>query len=90
MNNVSSLSHSKWECKYHAVWIPKCRRKVLFGQLRKHLEDVFHEIARQKDSQILEGYLQQDHVHMLISISLKYAVAQVVGSYDRKWCLKKL
>ena len=79
MKNVNSLSQSKWECKYHVVWITKCRRKVLFGQLRKDLGEVFHELARQKDSQILEGHLQQDHVHVLISIPPKYSVAQAVG-----------
>ena len=55
MNNINSLSHSKWECKYHVVWIPKCRRKPLFGQLRKYLGEVFHDLARQKESKILEG-----------------------------------
>ena len=79
MSNVNGLNHSRWECKYHVVWIPKCRRKVLFGQLRKQLGEVFHDLARQKESKILEGHLQEDHVHMLISIPPKYAVAQVVG-----------
>ncbi len=79
MNNAKSLSHSKWECKHHAVWIPKYRKKVLFGQIRKHLGEVFHELARQKDSRILEGHLHEDHVHMLTAIPPKYAVAQVVG-----------
>ena len=79
MNNTQSLSHSKWECKYHVVWIPKCRRKMLYGQLRKNLGEVFHELARQKESQVLEGHLQPDHVHILLSIPPKYSVAQVVG-----------
>jgi len=79
MNNVNSLSHSRWECKYHVVWIPKYRRKVLFGQLRKHLGEVFHDLARQKDSKISAGHLHQDHVRVLISIPPKYSVAQVVG-----------
>ena len=79
MENVQSLSHSKWECKYHVVWIPKCRRRVLFGQLRRHLGDVLHELARQKECKILEGHLRPDHVHMLISIPPKYAVSQVIG-----------
>ena len=79
MNNVNSLSHSRWECKYHVVWIPKCRRKVLFGQLRRHLGEVFHDLARQRESKILEGHLHHDHVHVLISIPPKYSVAQVVG-----------
>ena len=79
MNNIQSLSHAKWDCKFHVVWIPKCRRKVLYGQLRKNLGEVFHELARQKESKVLEGHLQPDHVHMLISIPPKYSVSQVVG-----------
>ena len=79
MNNVQCLSHTKWDCKFHIVWIPKCRRKMLYGQLRKNLGDVFHDLARQKESRVLEGHLQSDHVHMLISIPPKYAVSQVVG-----------
>jgi putative transposase len=61
------------------VWIPKYRRKVLYGELRKHLGEVLHELAYQKESKILEGHLQADHVHMLVSIPPKYSVAQVVG-----------
>jgi putative transposase len=79
MNDVTSLSHTRWECKYQVVWIPKCRRKVLFGQLRKNLGEVFHERARHKESKVLEGHLQPDHVHMMIAIPPKYAVSQVVG-----------
>ena len=79
MYDGQSLSHTKWECKYHVVWIPKCRRKILYGQLRKNLGDVFHELARQKECKILEGHLQSDHIHVLISIPPKYSVAQIVG-----------
>ncbi len=79
MDEFESLSHSKWECKYHVVFIPKYRRRVLYGQLRSHLGEVFHRLARQKESRIEEGHLMSDHVHMLISISPKYAVSQVIG-----------
>ena len=79
MNDIQCLSHTKWECKYHVVWIPKYRRKMLYGQLRKNLGEVLHELARQKECKILEGHLQPDHIHMLISIPPKYSVAQVVG-----------
>ncbi|MDY0281525.1 MAG: IS200/IS605 family transposase [Salinivirgaceae bacterium] len=79
MNYVQCLSHTKWDCKFHVVWIPKCRRKMLYGQLRKNLGDVFHDLARQKESRVLEGHLQADHVHVLISIPPKYSVVQVVG-----------
>ena len=79
MNNIKSLSYSRWECKYHVVWIPKCRKKVLYAQLRKNLGEVLRELARQKESKVLEGHLQPDHVHMLLSIPPKYSVSQVVG-----------
>lgn len=79
MNDYQSLRHSKWECKYHVVFIPKYRRKMVYGQLRRHLGEVFRELARQQESVIVEGHLQPDHVPMLLSIPPKYAVAQVVG-----------
>ena len=74
-----SLSHTKWECKYHIVWIPKYRKKKLFKELRQELGQVVRELARQKESEIEEGHLLADHVHILISIPPKYAVSQVVG-----------
>ena len=79
MEDYKSLSHSKWECKYHVVFIPKCRRKTLYGQLRRHLGEVFRELASRKESRVEEGHLMPDHVHMMISIPPKYAVSQVVG-----------
>jgi putative transposase len=79
MRQVESLSHSRWECKYHIVFIPKYRRKVLYGQIRKELGEVFHRLARQKESLIEEGHILPDHVHMMLSIPPKYAVSQVVG-----------
>jgi putative transposase len=79
MDEFESLSHSKWECKYHVVFIPKFRRKVLYGELRKHLGEVFRKLAEQRESRVEEGHLMPDHVHMLLSIPPKYAVSQVVG-----------
>ena len=79
MDRTESLNHSKWECKYHVVFIPKRRRQTLYGAVRKYLGEVFHRLARQKESQIEEGHLMPDHVHMLISIPPKYAVSQVIG-----------
>ena len=73
------LNHATWECKYHVVFTPKYRKKVLFGQIRRHLGTVFHELARRKECQIEEGHLMPDHVHMMIAIPPKYAVSQVVG-----------
>jgi putative transposase len=79
MDELESLNHTKWECKYHVVFIPKCRRKTLYVQLRQYLGDVFRKLAEQKESRIEEGHLMSDHVHMMISIPPKYAVSQVVG-----------
>ena len=79
MREIASLSHTRWECKYHVVFIPKCRRKVLFGQIRRELGEVFHRLAGQRESRIEEGHVMPDHVHMMLSIPPKYAVAQVVG-----------
>ncbi len=79
MRSVNSLNHTRWECKYHIVFILKYRRKVLFGEIRRELGEVFHRLARQEESLIEEGHLMSDHVHMMISIPPKYAVAQVIG-----------
>src|SRR6478609_5627073 len=79
MDTVESLNHSVWDCKYHVVFIPKCRRKTLYGDLRQYLGELFRRLAQQKESRIEEGHLLSDHVHMLIAIPPKYAVAQVVG-----------
>ena len=79
MDDNESLIHTKWECKYHVVFIPKCRRKTLYVGLRTHLGEVFKRLAEQKESRIEEGHLLSDHVHMLIAIPPKYAVSQVVG-----------
>ena len=79
MDKYESLSHTKWECKYHVVFIPKCRRRTLYEQLREHLGEVFRELARQKESRVEEGHLMSDHMHMMLAIPPKYAVSQVVG-----------
>jgi putative transposase len=79
MDEYESLSHTKWDCKYHVVFIPKCRRRTIYGELRPHLGEVFCKLAQQKESRIEEGHLLADHVHMLTSIPPKYAVSQVVG-----------
>ena len=79
MDENRSLNHTKWECKYHVVFIPKCRRKVLYKELRRHLGEVFRQLAKQKESPVEEGHLMPDHVHMMIAIPPKHAVSQVIG-----------
>ena len=77
--DYQKLNHTTWNCKYHIVFIPKRRKKVIFGHLRQRLGEILHELARQKQSKIIEGHLLRDHVHMCISIPPKYAVSGVVG-----------
>jgi putative transposase len=79
MNDEQSLSHTKWDCKYHIIWIPKYRKKVLFKDLRKYVGEIFRELALQKECKVVEGHLMPDHVHILLSIPPKYSVSQVVG-----------
>jgi putative transposase len=79
MDEAENLSHTKWQCKYHVVFIPKCRRKTLYKELRRYLGEVFRGLAAQKESRIEEGHLMPDHVHMMISIPPKHALSQVVG-----------
>ncbi len=79
MQEYQSLNHTKWDCKYHVVWIPKYRKKTLYGTIKKQSVPALRELARQKECEILEGRMVADHVHMVISIPPKYAVAQVIG-----------
>ena len=79
MKEYQSLSHTRWDCKYHVVFIPKKRKKMIFGKVRKHIGAVLHDLANQKESVIVEGHLMLDHIHMCISIPPKYSVSHVVG-----------
>lgn len=79
MNHYEKLNHTTWECKYHIVFIPKYRRKGLYGPIRKELGEIFHTLARQRDCRIEEGHIMPDHVHMLIIIPPKHSISQVVG-----------
>ena len=80
MSNIyQSSSHTSWNCKYHLIFVPKFRKKVIYGKIREALKEILHELARQKDSKIIEGHLLVDHVHMCISIPPKHSVSSVVG-----------
>lgn len=79
MRDYQRLNHTRWDCKYHVVFIPKRRKKVIFGNIRRHLGEIFHELARRKESRIIEGNLRPDHVHMCIMIPPKYAISGVIG-----------
>jgi REP-associated tyrosine transposase len=79
MKDYKSMSHTRWGCKYHVVFIPKKRKKVIYGRLRKYLGEILHELAKQKGVEILEGHLMKDHVHICLSVPPKFAVSNVVG-----------
>ncbi|WP_211829295.1 IS200/IS605 family transposase [Kistimonas asteriae] len=79
MPDYKSLTHTRWDCKYHVVFFPKRRQKLIYGRLRKFLGDIFHELARRKGCEIIEGHLMRDHVHICISIPTKYSVSHVIG-----------
>jgi len=88
MSDYASLNHTKWECKYHVVFIPKCRRKVLYGRVRQELREILRELAKQKESEIIEGHLCPDHVHMMIRIPPKHSVSEVVGYIKGKSAIR--
>ena len=79
MQDENSLSHTKWECKYHIVWIPKYRRKQLYGEIRGYLGAEIKRLARRYGCEVLEGHIMSDHIHMLISIPPKVSVSSVMG-----------
>ena len=79
MDKYQSLNHTAWDCKYQVVFIPKCRRRTLYLELRRYLGEVFRRLAQQRESAILEGHLMPDHVHMLIQIPPKCPVSNVIG-----------
>ena len=78
-SSYKSLSHSRWDCKYHLVFVPKYRKKTMYGEIRKFLKNTFHELASQRNCEIVSGNLVRDHVHMLIRIPPKYAISEIVG-----------
>jgi len=86
MKEYQSLSHTRWDCKYHIVFIPKRRKKKVFGVLRRYLGEIFHVLALHKESKIVEGHMMGDHVHMCLSIPPKYAVSNVVGYLKGEEC----
>jgi putative transposase len=88
MRDWQSLSHVKWECKYHVLWVPKYRRKVLYGKVRKRVGEVIRELCRQRDLEIIEGHAMPDHIHTCISIPPKYSVANAIGFLQGKSAIR--
>ena len=88
MRDWQSLSHVKWECKYHIVWVPKYRRKVLYGKVRRRVGEVIRELCLQRDLEIIEGHVMPDHIHACISIPPKYSVANAIGFLKGKSAIR--
>ena len=79
MHEWQSLSHVRWDCKYHVVILPKYRRKVLYGKLRRQIGAILRELCRQRGIELLEGHAMPDHIHLCLSIPPKYSVAYAIG-----------
>ena len=77
--DTSSLAHTKWECKYHIVFAPKYRRKIIFGKIRQDIGQMLRKLCDYKGIEIIEAESGVDHIHMLLSIPPKYSVAQIMG-----------
>ena len=79
MHEWESLSHVRWDCKYHVVIVPKYRRKALYGKMRRPVGKILRELCRQRGVDLVEGSLRPDHVHMCLSVPPKYSIAFVIG-----------
>ena len=88
MRDWQSLSHVKWECKYHVVWVPKYRHKVLYGKVRERVGEIIRELCRQRDLEIIEGYAMPGHLHACISIPPRYSVANAIGFLKGKSAIR--
>ena len=86
-NKSNSLAHTKWLCKYHIVFAPKYRRKVIYNQIRKDIGEILRELCRYKGVELLEGHMMPDHIHMMVSIPPKYSVSSVMGYLKGKSAL---
>ena len=79
MHDWQGLSHVRWDCKYHAVIVPKYRRRLLYGKFRSDVGRILRDLCRQKGVEVLEGTLRPDHVHMCLQIAPKFSLAFVIG-----------
>lgn len=82
-----SLSHTKWNCKYHIIWIPKFRRKIIYGKYRREIGQIIRQLCEYKGIQIIEAHACIDHIHMLVKIPPKYSVSNIMGYLKGKSAL---
>jgi len=88
MRNYQSLAHVRWECKYHIVWVPKYRRKMLYGKVRRRFGEIISDLCRQKGVEVIEGHVMSDHVHLYLSFPPKFSIAYVVGFLKGKSAIR--
>ena len=88
MHDWESLSHVRWECKYHVVIIPKYRRKILYGKLRSKIGSILRDLCKQKGVELLEGKARPDHIHMCLSVPPRYSIAFVIGFLKGKSAIR--
>lgn len=88
MHDWNSLSHVRWECKYHVVIVPKYRRKMIYGKLRNKLGSVLRDLCKQKGVDVIEGHAMPDHIHMCLSVPPKYSIAFVIGFLKGKSAIR--
>jgi putative transposase len=88
MKDTQSLSHVSWECKYHIVWVPKYRRKVLYGNLRRRLGEILKDLCRQKGVELVEGHALVDHLHVCLSFPPKFSISEVTGFLKGKSAIR--
>ena len=88
MKEYETLSHVRWECKYHIVWIPKYRRKKLYGEVRRRFGDITRDLCKQKGIELIEGNAMSDHVHLCLGIPPKYSISYVVGFLKGKSAIR--
>jgi putative transposase len=88
MKEWQSQAHVKWECKYHVVIVPKYRKKAIYGKLRQQIGEMFRQLCRQKEIELLEGHAKVDHVHMLLSVPPRYSIAMTVGYLKGKSAIR--
>ena len=88
MKDWQSQAHVKWACKYHVVIVPKYRRKVMYGKLRRKIGEILRQLCRQKDVELLEGHAMPDHIHMLLSVPPKYSIAMIIGFLKGKSAIR--
>lgn len=88
MKQFDKLAHAVWQCKYHVVWCPKYRFKILKGEIGKSVRDIIRELTEWRKIEILEGNVQVDHIHLVLSIPPKYSIAEAIGFLEGKSAIK--